>query len=483
MKWAVSLQIASILCYVNIHVASAQRNRTNVLQTERALAEELWRRGKGRLWLQHVRKAGGSSLCRLLSNSVPGSSFQNKLLPDCKLKDWPTHDAVSVCDHNFTRVKMDLEVFQSNSFSQEYGPFPGPALLGYRGVHQISALRGWVFIVSVRDPWERFWSQLKYEMETCLMTARFLEACIDGDFEAIGNWWSPTQHVDNIMGMPGAGYGNRPSLYSDNYYVRLFVNRTNPRYGPAIDNSDLTAAMHLLENRVSNIIILEDFMQTSLHLACTIGLDLEKARPHLLTKYRPYQEHEAMSATYVPEWLRIDRENLVDRIGKEELLGLRRKFIRKNRYDYALYRFAKKLAKKQLGACPASRAELEFLKENAERLRDAAKPAPAPSLPVERTIDDIFGCTGGKLEPHSDGQMRLICPRTTLQAHNSWWGHDNEDLQPIRKCGFPSVGASCWSEGFAWSNCCAASFGPGGNTNCWDKNHNYKKCCTPADQG
>ena len=38
---------------------------------------------------------------------------------------------------------------------------------------------------------------------------------------------------------------------------------------------------------------LEDFQRSALQLACSLGLDLEKAEPLLRKVHRPYSDHEA----------------------------------------------------------------------------------------------------------------------------------------------------------------------------------------------
>lgn len=191
---------------------AGELNITEQLKSERLFAEDRWRRGQGLLWFQHYRRAGGTSLCHLLRDAVPDARFLVARGQACQPEDWTLRDAMAICEHNVTLIGLDLQMQGANAFAQEYGPIPGPYLLGHRV--QRHMLRDWVFVASIRDPWKRFWSQLRYEMATCLVHANALARCIGGNFEELGYWWSPTAHRDSVLGVPGAEYQSHRSSMS-----------------------------------------------------------------------------------------------------------------------------------------------------------------------------------------------------------------------------------------------------------------------------
>jgi hypothetical protein len=438
-------------------------NLTQKLRLERRDAEEQWHRGRGFLWFQHYRRAGGTSLCHLLRGAVPHARFLVARGQACQPEDWTLRDAVKICENNLTLVSLDLKMQGGNAFAQEYGAIPGPTLFGHR--IRRHSMRDWVFVASMRDPWQRFWSQLKYELATCLAGPKALALCIGGNFEMLGYWWSPTAHRDSVLGVPGARISETPELYVDNYYTRILLNLTDIDGTGKLTMEDLYRALDLLEHRVSAVVIMEDFATSALQLACSLGLDLESAHPLLRKRVRPYEQQEAMMAVPQEE----------DALGKLNMKALRASFVRKNWADYALYSAARVLSRKRLAACRKLRPDVEQLIRNPPPITDVKEQA--DPLSPEVGVDDIFGCTGGSVEETASGEFLLKCPRSAVQHADSWWSAQNADDRPKRKRGQAAIGAECWKTGFTWSSCCSNRFGPGGNKDCWDTSFTYDRCC------
>jgi len=441
-------------------------NTTEQLKVERLYAEDRWHRGLGMLWFQHYRRAGGTSLCHLLRGAVPAARFPVARGEACQPEDWTLRDAMSICDHNLTLVGLDLRMQGWNAFAQEYGPIPGPVLMGHRA--QRYALRDWVFVFSLRDPWQRFWSQLKYELATCLMNAKALAICIGADFDSLGHWWSPTAHKDSVLGVPGARISESPSLYVDNYYTRILLNRTDVSTGP-LNIKDLYEAMDLLEQRVSAVIIIEEFATSGLQLACSLGLDLERAYSLLQKHVRPYEAQEAL--------LQVPKEEA--ELGQKNIDALKSRFLHKNWADYSLYSHARLLSRQRLAACAQRRPDVKRLWRNPPPVlhvkTDTGKKQ-GDALPDEISVDDLFGCNGGSVDL-VDGQYMLKCPRNAGQHSDSWWSSQSKEDAPKRKRGQAAIGAECWKTGFTWSSCCSKKFGDRGNKDCWDRDFTFDRCC------
>mmetsp|Transcript_35291 Transcript_35291/g.93082 ORF Transcript_35291/g.93082 Transcript_35291/m.93082 type:complete len:469 (-) Transcript_35291:72-1478(-) len=444
------------------HVNAVSVNFTQALRAERLHAEALWRSGRGLLWFQHFRRAGGTSLCHLLRAAAPIARFLLARGEACQPEDWKLRDAVAICEQNLTLLSAELRVLEGNAFAQEYGPIPGPVLLGHRALRH--GLRDWVFIASMRDPWSRFWSQLRYEMATCLVNAKALALCVSGRFELLGHYWSPTAHPHSVLGVPGAAIAPGPEVYVDNYYTRVLLNRTDVS-GPALTKNDLEDAMVLLKERISVVVIAEDFANTALLLACSLGMDLEQARPLLRTRIRPYEAHESLM-TDIPQ----DESDL----GLEDVRALRTRFVRKNSFDYALYAHARAIARHRLATCTRKRPDIDIVRRT---MPEEDLTATTTTTTVELTIDDLFGCTGGFLEVTEKGEYFLKCPRNAMQHATSWWSSLGAEGEPKRKLGQPIPGKDCWKNGFTWATCCAPSFGPRGNTKCWDHDFTHERCC------
>jgi len=445
------------------------QNLTIALRSERLRAEELWRRGDGLLWFQHYRRAGGTSLCQLLREGLPQAEFLLARGEACQPEDWKLRDAVAVCEHNLTLVGEELRVQDGNAFAQEYGSVPGRDLLGHRARRH--RLRHWVFVATLREPWSRFWSQLRYELATCLSDASALTMCIGGNFEALGHWWSPTAHRDTILGVAGnESTWKTPELYVDNYYTRVLLNKTDLEEWPRLEPNDMTAAIMLLRERFSAVIIAEEFRISALQLACSLDLDLEKARSKLGVKIRPYSEHAALME--VPE----DES----RLGKTNIAALRTRFVQKNAFDYALYAAAKQLSKQRVHQCARRRPSVQALRLSPPPIMEPpATPSPkaGDQLPPEIGVDDLFGCNGGKLEfDDVRGNYMLYCPRSAEQHATSWWSSEKYN-GPKRKKGQRAQGWECWKNGFSWASCCESSFGPKGNVECWDGDFTHSRCC------
>lgn len=463
-RWQLGSRFLMPLILVLLRDACAVSvNFTRALRAERLRAESLWRQGHGLLWFQHFRRAGGTSLCHLLRTASPLATFLLSRGEACQPEDWKLRDAMQICEHNLTLLAAEHHVLEFNSFAQEYGPIPGPILFGHRALR--GSLRHWVFVASIRDPWSRFWSQLRYEMATCLVNAKALSLCVDGKFQMLGQYWSPTAHEDSILGVPGARLSESPVVYLDNYYTRVLVNRTDVD-GPPLTWEDLDLAKALLTERFSAVVIAEDFAHSSLQLACSLGLDLEKAKPLLHTRIRPYSENEALMSG-VP----VDESEL----GEADVQGLRTKFVRNNKFDYTLYAHVRMLAQRRLALCTQRRKDVSELRRDLPRQMVLQTTSTTSS--IELTIDDLFGCNGGTLGLDDKGNFMLYCPRTALQHSTSWWAGKSEDVTPKRKMGQPIPGKECWRSGFSWAVCCGSSHGPKGNADCWDGEFTHQRCC------
>ena len=252
-------------------------------------------------------------------------------------------------------------------------------------------------------------------------------------------------------------------MYADNYYTRILLNRTDLS-GPQLTTWEYELARSLLFDRMSTVIITEDFARSALQLACSLGLDLETARPLLRTRVRPYERHQAM--------LEIPTES---DLGPSDVEALRQSFVKKNSFDYSLYSHAKRISRARLAQCARRNALVAELKD-APVLQEEL-PAPAPKAHPLLSVDEMFGCTNGSLRELEDGNYMLICPRSMEQSSQSWWSPLGT---PKRKLGQRLPGDSCWKEGFHWAACCDPGYGPGGNAACWDQHHNFAKCCAES---
>lgn len=413
-------------------------NLSYALQLDRDVATEWWRRGRGMLWFQHLRRGGGTSLCNLLRHALVHGEFVEERSEACQPEEWKLRDASVVSGHNLTTLATELRLLGGNAFSQEYGALPSRELLA-RGAARRS-MRRWVFVTNIRDPWSRFWSQLRHEMAPCLSTVQALAVCVAGQHQRLGPWWSPTSHIDSVLGVSGFRISASPHIYSDNYYTRMLLNRTDLN-GPPLTEHDYEVAKSILFQRMSAVIVVEDFARSALQLACTLGLNLEAARPLLFTQIRPYQEHEAM--------MDIPTES---ELGVQDVTAVRLRFIERNRFDYGLYHEAKKLSEILVAKCARQNPDVAALR--AAPMVQEVKKAPEP---VVASLDDIFGCTNGSLEVGPDGSYVLYCPRTSEQASRSWWSPLGSHK---RRAGQKVPGEHCWREGFKWGFCCDHRYGP-----------------------
>nr|ABI14346.1 unknown [Pfiesteria piscicida] len=457
--------VASVASLAAVSAAVALSNLTRALRADRLRAEEYWRRGHGLLWFQHYRRGGGTSLCHLLRAAVPAAHFLEARGEACQPEEWKLRDAMQMAEHNVSLLAAEFKVLDFNAFAQEYGPVPGPLLAG--SPLERSRLHRWIFVANLRDPWSRFWSQLRYEMAVCTVNNRALSLCVNGKIEWFGQWWSPTSHEDSVLGVPEARLSSSPEVYADNYYTRILLNRTDMK-GPPLTDADFLVAKALLTERFSAVIIAEEFAHSGLQLACSLGLDLEIARPLLRTRVRPYSSHESMMSG-VP----TDESEL----GSASVSSLKTRFIQRNLYDYTLYAHARKLSRRRLESCTRLRGDVRQLRHSipAEVVLETTT-----TTTVELSIDDLFGCTNGRMDVDEDGQYVLYCPRSAQQQASSWWGGMLLNGQPKRELGQPIPGKDCWRNGFSWQLCCATHFGPKGNTDCWDGDFTHQRCCATA---
>ncbi|CAE7345544.1 unnamed protein product [Symbiodinium sp. KB8] len=436
-------------------------NVSEALKLDREYATQMWRQGRGFLWFQHFRRAGGTSACHLLQAAVSLGRFVWARSEACQPEEWKLRDAKAVVGHNLSLIALELEIMGGNAFAQEYGALPAHELLQ----RQLRPrMRNWVFVTAIRDPWSRFWSQLRYELAPCIATTQELAVCMAGNHHLLGWWWSPTAHIDSVLGVPGFRLSESPHVYSENYYTRVLLNRTDME-GPKLTKGDYQLAKSLLFDRMSTVIITEDFARSALQLACTLGLDLETAQPLLRTRVRPYELHQAM--------LDIPTES---ELGPSDVEALRQRFAKKNSFDYSLYSHAKRLSNARLAKCARRNSRVAELR-NAPIQEEPSFPPPPTEHP-QLSVDDLFGCINGSVVETADGQYMLHCPRSVQQRRDSWW---SEIGSPKRQLGQRLPGDHCWKQGFTYKTCCdILAFGPGGNPSCWDQAHNFTTCCEEA---
>eukprot|EP00405_Crypthecodinium_cohnii_P011778 CAMPEP_0206430630 /NCGR_PEP_ID=MMETSP0324_2-20121206/6923_1 /ASSEMBLY_ACC=CAM_ASM_000836 /TAXON_ID=2866 /ORGANISM="Crypthecodinium cohnii, Strain Seligo" /LENGTH=519 /DNA_ID=CAMNT_0053896483 /DNA_START=315 /DNA_END=1871 /DNA_ORIENTATION=- len=422
----------------------AYPNRTAAaLRSDRQRAERYLRQGQGYVWFQHMRRAGGTNLCGVLQTSTHANFFRGQA---CQPMEWNLRDAFKFNNHSLPLLEAKLEDWGTNSFAQEYGPAPGLDLAGDKVAR--TAWRRWVFVTSLRDPWKRFWSQLRHEMTPCLAALPNLRACAAGKFEAISDFCSPFSHVDAILGVPSARLSESPRVYVDNYYTRVLVNKTDP-FGPPLTDDDVELAKDVLNHRFSAVIISDYHSHSSLQLVCALGINLTAALPKLRQKTRPYAVHES--------WFADLPETEWDMGPQAAILNIRTKFVRRNLYDYTLIAYAKQMADQRLRECARQREDVRELLQ--EFTKDFV-PAPPNDTDLEPEVDGIFGCSGASISWNAEKEAYLlVCPRSPDQSQASWWDGEAAKLP----------GEECWSEGYDWKNCCHPIFGPRGNSACWDK--------------
>ncbi|CAJ1402208.1 unnamed protein product, partial [Effrenium voratum] len=362
-----------------------------------------------------------------------------------------THGPRKSClrGHNLTLLAQELRFLGGNAFAQEYGAIPTKELLMQR-------MPSWVFVTTIRDPWSRFWSQLRHEMAGCLAHVKALAVCMAGNHHMLGWWWSPSAHIDSVLGVPGFRISESPHIYGDNYYTRVLLNRTDLSQ-PPLTLKDYEVAKSILFERMSAVIVVEDFARSALQLACSLGLDLDMARPLLRTRVRPYEHNEVM--------LEIPTES---ELGPADVTALRNRFVAKNRLDYGLYNEAKRISELRLARCARQHPAIAELRA-APVVQEDKKAVVAEPI----SIDEMFGCINGSLQESPSGYL-LYCPRTVEQSRRSWWSPEG---LPRRRPGQKLPGQHCWQEGFDFGICCGEQWGPEGNKECWDDIHNYTTCC------
>ena len=117
-------------------------------------AEILWRTGKGYLWMQHSRKAGGTTLCMTLRANLEGLvriGAVAKAPPrkTCQIASL-RYDSDFVTDPK--RPGVDKFIWDhmklDNVVEHEGGPSPGDITVN-------EAWRPWVFVTTMRDPLKR----------------------------------------------------------------------------------------------------------------------------------------------------------------------------------------------------------------------------------------------------------------------------------------------------------------------------------------
>ena len=138
-------------------------SRFRTMEQRREYARQMFLTGRGGLWLQHVRKTAGTSLCRALSDAV-------STVPDSTGGSQPPPRQPKVCttridEGNSVEAAMKAWGMGARMWKSELGAFP---TLARRGMVDDS-LSTWVFVTCLRDPISLLISSTLYDVDYHLL--------------------------------------------------------------------------------------------------------------------------------------------------------------------------------------------------------------------------------------------------------------------------------------------------------------------------
>ena len=286
--------------------------------------------GDGAIWLQHVRKAGGTSLCRSISDAMRPSP--------------PSHAAAvkhcTTLHTDYASVDGALQAWARGSrlWESEKGGFP---LAARRGIVDDS-LSSWVFVTCLRNPINLLISTALYDVDFKLLIRQPADA--NSATEA-------TQSAVNVSALSetllliAVGKSSEPVLHGcryDNYMTRVFS--SNCLDDALVSAQDLQEAQATLA--AFELVFVLEWLPEMLPLArYFLGLDVFGGElRNRNSKHEPFQYRTAAT--------RLSRAELISRkvASSDELQALlpRATVLRLKellRHDFVLYEEAKRRAR------------------------------------------------------------------------------------------------------------------------------------------
>eukprot|EP00750_Incisomonas_marina_P011567 INCI16391.2.p1 GENE.INCI16391.2~~INCI16391.2.p1 ORF type:complete len:762 (-),score=116.40 INCI16391.2:1504-3789(-) len=249
-------------------------------QQQRRMAEQEWRDGRGFIWLQHIRKSGGSFMCelfKLAAQNAPNAQQRDLFSAGDFACMLPTYAFLDLNQHSPPdRLRALMKANHVRVVAQEYGPLPAqgldsphlvlesPERLYHQSneANQNDTFDDWVFVTTLRDPQKRMESHLRYAFPRCITQGdeSMLRRCIldNHDLESL------VAKVDPKSGKPMAPYMEFPFQlkgfrYFDNYLTRILSGNIERDH---VSRADFLLAISRL-HRFSSIWDLNDLDATS----------------------------------------------------------------------------------------------------------------------------------------------------------------------------------------------------------------------------
>mmetsp|Transcript_47068 Transcript_47068/g.102355 ORF Transcript_47068/g.102355 Transcript_47068/m.102355 type:complete len:345 (+) Transcript_47068:3-1037(+) len=292
-------------------------------------AEALWRAGAGQLWFQHMRRAGGTMMCREMLNHIDdidwarGRSHVREDLErwGCLNPWWEMQNILSFVG-GAPAISEVLNVNGSfNSVAQEYGPLPAVYDAEYAD---------WVFVTSLRNPWARLLSQVQHEMWPCCTSVQVFQQCVRGQHREV--WWAADNHPDTILGIPPHRISDTPSVFFDNYYTRVLSGKT---WAENVGPEDVKTALLALR-RVSVILVLEEVALTHWQFVCSLGIRILKSPK----RHNTWSAHQG-----------TEHSETVKKVCGIVSEASRSEFAQRNVLDEQVYTAGRALAIERVAAC------------------------------------------------------------------------------------------------------------------------------------
>jgi len=266
-----------------------------IARKKRYLAEEFWLQQQGVIYIQHSRKAGGTTLCMTLRSNMQGLIHDETKQPDTNPK-WETCQIRSFCsDCNLQQVErthnnIALQLFDSfetyprllscvltlaerNFFEMEGTVSPPDILTNPEWSH-------YVFVSTIRDPISRIKSSLrndpKFNMKGEKRSKDFVENCTiphqPSKADTINSCAQRHIFTDKII-LNNCDGSSIYHCYS-NYYVRMYAGTVTTE-NPKVTHSTLEQAKRNFE-RYSCVVLNEAWDLTAECLPKRLGLQLRQ---------------------------------------------------------------------------------------------------------------------------------------------------------------------------------------------------------------
>jgi hypothetical protein len=220
----------------------------------------------GYIYMQHLRKAGGTTLCAVIGANMPSNAMHDCFVYIDRGEERSWQRSLDV-GWDFSRLETAMHSNNVTFVTSEDGVFPH--WIDFHKPSRLPILKQWSFVTAVRFPLDRMLSLFTYQ-KRLMWGPQSNHRC--GSTQAFMN--DPTKAIKCLKEHEHVMYDPMAKVSGINYYTRVFSGKQSRPLG----TPDLVQAIQTLNN-FAVVLVTEWFQEDAVALKYMFGFDKVLAVP------------------------------------------------------------------------------------------------------------------------------------------------------------------------------------------------------------